>query len=154
MEPLIVSVKEARRLLGGMGNNKFWALAKAGCVSAYRHQQKTICRRLVDQVLRRERGQTRNRRSKSAQAPPRARLCGVRCPRKGGLGPHERSKRGAAARESQVSLRKPVVAVPGKKGGRIGERSGHDGAAVGHKGEGPRRGKEARSPRRMENAET
>jgi hypothetical protein len=30
MEPLIVSVKEARRLLGGMGNNKFWALAKAG----------------------------------------------------------------------------------------------------------------------------
>lgn len=29
MEPLIVSVKEARRLLA-MSNNKFWALAKAG----------------------------------------------------------------------------------------------------------------------------
>jgi hypothetical protein len=30
IEPLIVSVKQARALLGGYGNNKFWALARAG----------------------------------------------------------------------------------------------------------------------------
>jgi hypothetical protein len=30
LEPLIVSVKQARQLLGGCGNNKFWQLAKSG----------------------------------------------------------------------------------------------------------------------------
>jgi hypothetical protein len=29
-EPLIVPVIEARRLLGGIGHNRFWKLAKAG----------------------------------------------------------------------------------------------------------------------------
>jgi len=28
--PLLVTVKEARRLLGGIGNNQFWKIAKAG----------------------------------------------------------------------------------------------------------------------------
>ena len=30
LPPLLVSVKEARRLLGGIGNNTFWSLAKVG----------------------------------------------------------------------------------------------------------------------------
>jgi hypothetical protein len=30
LEPLLVPVKEARRLLGGIGNNQFWALARNG----------------------------------------------------------------------------------------------------------------------------
>jgi len=30
LQPLIVSVKKARELLGGCGNNQFWALVKAG----------------------------------------------------------------------------------------------------------------------------
>ncbi len=30
LKPLIVSVREARRLLGGISNNKFWKLVKAG----------------------------------------------------------------------------------------------------------------------------
>jgi len=30
LEPLLVTVKEARRLLGGIGNNQFWKIAKAG----------------------------------------------------------------------------------------------------------------------------
>ena len=30
LEPLIVSVKEARRLLANCSNNRFWQLAKAG----------------------------------------------------------------------------------------------------------------------------
>jgi hypothetical protein len=30
LEPLIVSVRQARLLLGGCSNNRFWQLAKAG----------------------------------------------------------------------------------------------------------------------------
>lgn len=30
LQPLLVPVVEARRLLGGIGNNTFWKLAKAG----------------------------------------------------------------------------------------------------------------------------
>ena len=30
LEPLLVTVVEARKLLGGIGNNKFWQLVKAG----------------------------------------------------------------------------------------------------------------------------
>lgn len=30
LKPLLVSVREARRLLGGCGNNRFWDLVKAG----------------------------------------------------------------------------------------------------------------------------
>jgi hypothetical protein len=30
LQPLLVPVVEARRLLGGIGNNQFWKLAKAG----------------------------------------------------------------------------------------------------------------------------
>lgn len=30
IEPLLVSVRDARKLLGGCGNNRFWQLAKAG----------------------------------------------------------------------------------------------------------------------------
>jgi hypothetical protein len=30
LEPLLVTVREARKLLGNIGNNKFWKLVKAG----------------------------------------------------------------------------------------------------------------------------
>jgi hypothetical protein len=30
LQPLLVSVRKARELLGGIGNNKFWQLAKCG----------------------------------------------------------------------------------------------------------------------------
>jgi hypothetical protein len=30
LQPLLVSVRKARELLGGIGNNKFWQLAKLG----------------------------------------------------------------------------------------------------------------------------
>ena len=30
LQPLLVSVKKARELLGGVGNNQFWALARNG----------------------------------------------------------------------------------------------------------------------------
>jgi hypothetical protein len=30
LQPLLVSVRKARELLGGVGNNKFWQLAKLG----------------------------------------------------------------------------------------------------------------------------
>lgn len=30
LRPLLVSVRQARQILGGCGNNKFWALVKAG----------------------------------------------------------------------------------------------------------------------------
>jgi hypothetical protein len=30
LKPLLVSVRQARELLGGCGNNRFWSLVKAG----------------------------------------------------------------------------------------------------------------------------
>lgn len=59
LEPLLVSVREARRLLGGVSNNKFWKLVAAGEFELVGNERKRFVtlvslRSYVDHLPRRQ----------------------------------------------------------------------------------------------------